>query len=151
MKERGVMYVYCVCLSLDLLFSFSQMHLNIITVEWICHKMTVRPRACNSNKPLWKPVRVKPSGSALTRSFCIFRELEWNCGIAKYFSLCRLGRSIIIYLFYLLLAYHDLSTEEKLFQCASRGSFIHKSHKCNGIYECPDKSDENECENGILL
>ena len=33
MKERGVMYVYCVCLSLDLLFSFSQMHLNIITVE----------------------------------------------------------------------------------------------------------------------
>ncbi|XP_027057142.1 uncharacterized protein LOC113684043 [Pocillopora damicornis] len=48
-------------------------------------------------------------------------------------------------------AYHDLSTKEKLFQCASRGSFIHKSHQCNRIYECPDKSDENDCENGILL
>ncbi|RMX57662.1 hypothetical protein pdam_00005012, partial [Pocillopora damicornis] len=46
-------------------------------------------------------------------------------------------------------AYHDLSTKEKLFQCASRGSFIHKSHQCNRIYECPDKSDENDCENAV--
>ncbi|CAH3158045.1 unnamed protein product, partial [Pocillopora meandrina] len=46
-------------------------------------------------------------------------------------------------------AYHDLSTKERLFQCASRGSFIHKSHQCNRIYECPDKSDENECENAV--
>ena len=138
------------CLSLDLLFSFSQMYLNIITVEWISHKMTVRPRAI-PYKPLWKPVGVKLSGSVLTRLFCIFQEHEWNCGTATYFSLRRLGRSIIIYSFYLLLAYHDLSTKEKLFQCASRGSFIHKSHQCNRIYECPDKSDENDCENGILL
>ena len=108
------------------------------------------PRVQFHKKPYWKPVAVKPSGSALTLVFLHFPKtwIElWNWEI---FSPPP-SQSVNNYLFHLLLAYHDLSTKEKLFQCASRGSFIHKNHQCNGIYECPDKSDENDCENGILL
>ncbi|XP_015780085.1 PREDICTED: uncharacterized protein LOC107357960 [Acropora digitifera] len=37
----------------------------------------------------------------------------------------------------------------KLTECASGGFYIRDSHLCNGIEECPDGSDEKNCENVV--
>lgn len=37
-----------------------------------------------------------------------------------------------------------------MIECASGGLYIRDIHQCNGIAECPDESDENGCEDGML-
>ena len=150
-RERYYVLLLSLSLSWSFVFLFKNAFKHYYSRMNLLLDDRTAPRVQFHKKPYWKPVAVKPSGSALTLAFFIFQERGWNCGTGKYFPLRHPSQSIIIYLFYLLSAYHDLSTKEKLFQCASRGSFIHKTHQCNGIYECPDKSDENDCENGILL
>ena len=51
--------------------------------------------------------------------------------------------------FFLITVYLELSEDGKLIQCASGGLYIRDTHKCNGIAECPDESDEKGCENGM--
>ena len=46
-------------------------------------------------------------------------------------------------------AFHD--NKGKLIRCERDGFFIRDSHRCNGIEECPDGSDEKGCENGEFL
>ena len=43
-------------------------------------------------------------------------------------------------------AFHD--NKSKLIRCEREGFFIRDNHRCNGIEECPDGSDEKGCENG---
>ncbi|RMX57660.1 hypothetical protein pdam_00005018 [Pocillopora damicornis] len=38
-----------------------------------------------------------------------------------------------------------------LFKCKEGNIFIRDTHRCNGIHECPDASDETGCDNGIEL
>ena len=46
-------------------------------------------------------------------------------------------------------AFHD--NKSKLIRCEREGFFIRDNHRCNGIEECPDGSDEKGCENGEFL
>ena len=46
-------------------------------------------------------------------------------------------------------AFHD--NKGKLIRCEREGFFIRDNHRCNGIEECPDGSDEKGCENGEFL
>ena len=46
-------------------------------------------------------------------------------------------------------AFHD--NKGKLIRCERDGFFIRDNHRCNGIEECPDGSDEKGCENGEFL
>ena len=52
--------------------------------------------------------------------------------------------------FIIILVYLELSKNGKLIECASGGLYIRDIHQCNGIAECPDESDENGCEDGML-
>lgn len=38
-----------------------------------------------------------------------------------------------------------------LLKCKEGNIFIRDTHRCNGIHECPDASDETGCDNGIEL
>ncbi|CAH3022119.1 unnamed protein product, partial [Porites evermanni] len=44
-------------------------------------------------------------------------------------------------------AFYD--NKSKLIRCEREGFFIRDNHRCNGIEECPDGSDEKGCENEI--
>ena len=37
-----------------------------------------------------------------------------------------------------------------MIECASGGLYIRDIHRCNGIAECPDESDESGCDDGML-
>jgi len=45
------------------------------------------------------------------------------------------------------LVFFQLKESNELFLCSS-GDFIRKRHVCNGITECPDGSDEAQCQDG---
>ena len=38
----------------------------------------------------------------------------------------------------------------EVFGCSS-GDFVRIEHVCNGVAECPDASDEAQCQNGELM
>ena len=52
--------------------------------------------------------------------------------------------------FFLIAVYLELSENGNMTECASGGLYIRDIHRCNGIAECPDKSDETGCEDGML-
>ncbi|XP_020611038.1 uncharacterized protein LOC110049574 [Orbicella faveolata] len=45
--------------------------------------------------------------------------------------------------------YLELFENGNMTECASGGLYIRDIHRCNGIAECPDESDENGCEDAI--
>ncbi|KAJ7385555.1 hypothetical protein OS493_015133 [Desmophyllum pertusum] len=45
--------------------------------------------------------------------------------------------------------YRELSEKGKLLKCASGGFYIQNIHRCNGISECPDESDEKGCDDVV--
>ena len=51
--------------------------------------------------------------------------------------------------FFIILVYLELSKNGKLFECGTGGLYIRDIHRCNGIAECPDESDEKGCQNGM--
>lgn len=51
------------------------------------------------------------------------------------------------YRFWFILAFRD--NKASLFKCFHGGFYIRDIHRCNGIDECPDGSDEKGCGNGM--
>ena len=46
--------------------------------------------------------------------------------------------------------FFQLKALNEVFGCSS-GHFVRKEHVCNGVAECPDASDEAQCQNGELM
>lgn len=88
-------------------------------------------------------------------------------GVPSYFniSICKIGSSdrhiskvarlseVLQLSIYLLMCsyvvFFQLKESNELFLCSS-GDFIRKRHVCNGITECPDGSDEAQCQDSKL-
>ena len=83
--------------------------------------------------------------SLIMRYTCIVRKTGWALQYSQRFFVFRLT----LCLFVSILAYRKISARESLFRCGHGNVYIRDIHRCNGIQECPDASDERGCDNGM--
>ena len=99
-RERYYVLLLSLSLSWSFVFLFKNAFKHYYSRMNLLLDDRTAPRVQFHKKPYWKPVAVKPSGSALTLVFFIFQERGWNCGTGKYFPLRHPSQSIIIYSMY---------------------------------------------------
>ena len=78
----------------------------------------------------------------------IFLSAKLDRRIVISLNVARLSEVLQLSIYLLMCSYvvfFQLKESNELFLCSS-GDFIRKSHVCNGITECPDGSDEAQCQ-----